>query len=83
MKTIFDDLYQEGLRRAPAALQRMGEALQKPPEPIMSQEEFDALPHIKRCMLGCNMPGCGKVVSTHHMLCVDHIVSSTRRTDIA
>ncbi len=76
LKTLFDKFYQEGLERAPQALREMGEKLQKPPEPIMSQEEFDALPYYKQCILICNMPGCGKPVSTHGMLCVDHIRST-------
>jgi len=52
--------------------EKLGERLREPPQPLMSQEEFDALPFIEKAILTCNVPGCGKVVSTHHMLCVEH-----------
>lgn len=54
------------------AFKRMQERFNKPPEPIMTKEEFEALPYTKQCMLICNMPGCGEVVCTHGMLCVKH-----------
>jgi len=72
LKQQFDKFYQEGLEKAPAALQRLADRLQAPPEPIMSQAEFEALPPIRKAILGCNMPGCDKVISTHYMLCVEH-----------
>lgn len=55
------------------AMRRLQKQLSEPAKPLMSQEEYEKLPHFDKCMLVCNMPGCGKVVSTHHLLCVDHI----------
>jgi hypothetical protein len=54
-------------------IRRLTEDYRKPPCPIMTQEEFDALPHFEKVVLTCNMPGCGKPVSTHGLLCVDHL----------
>lgn len=54
------------------AMIRMADNFSKPPVPIMSQEEFDNLPRFKKCILTCNMPGCGKVACTHGLLCVEH-----------
>lgn len=54
------------------AMKRMHDRFSKPPEPIMSQEKFDKLPTFERNLLFCNMPGCGKMVSTHGLLCVEH-----------
>lgn len=72
---IFEKYLQEGLKKAPAALRRLANNLQKPqkpPVPIMSQEDYERLPYFERCILVCNVIGCGKVVSTHGMLCVEH-----------
>jgi hypothetical protein len=50
--------------------------------PIMSQEEYEAMePGIIKSMLICNMPGCGNVVCTMRMLCVDHWISTYRSDD--
>ena len=70
----FDAYYKEGLKRAPAAMERLAAAHSAPPVPGMPQEEYDALPDdsFKKIMLRCNMPGCGCVVSTHGGLCVEH-----------
>ena len=57
------------------ALMRMAEQRSRPPEPIMSQEEYEALPLLKRSILGCNTIGCKKVVSTHGLLCVEHAIA--------
>lgn len=54
------------------AMERMAQHLSQPPVPVMSQEEFEQLPRWKKTILICNMPGCGKVVSTHGLLCVEH-----------
>lgn len=54
------------------AMERMRDKFSRPPEPSMTQEEFDALNHFEKCIMTCNMPKCGKVVSTHGMLCVEH-----------
>lgn len=54
------------------AMARMADKFSKPPEPVMTRVEFDALPKHTRCFLVCNMPGCGDVVCTHGMLCVKH-----------
>ena len=56
------------------AMTRMANRFNKPPEPIMSQEEYDSLPYIKKCILICNVIGCGDMVSTHGMLCTKHTV---------
>ena len=54
------------------AMKRMQENFSKPAQPIMTQEEFEALSHCRKCILTCNVIGCGKVVCTHGMLCVEH-----------
>lgn len=53
-------------------LHRLAERRMRLAEPIMPQEEFEQLPPAKQVLLICNMPGCGQVVSTHGMLCVEH-----------
>jgi len=53
-------------------VQRMFDAWARPPEPIMTDEEYEALTGIRKAMLVCNMPGCGKCVSTHTGLCMEH-----------
>jgi len=75
----FDHFYQEGLKKAPAAIDRMVKARQEPPQPVMPQEDYGALPNrsMRKIMLCCNMPGCPNVVSTHGMLCVEHILETT------
>jgi hypothetical protein len=69
---IFDEAYREGLRQAPAALERLAEQMSEPPRPIMSQQEFERLPKFEKSMLICNYIGCGNVVCTHGLLCVEH-----------
>jgi len=71
----FNEFFKEGLARAPAALERMAKARQQPPEPIMPQEDYDALEpgSVRKIMLCCNMPSCPNVVSTHGLLCVEHL----------
>lgn len=46
--------------------------LNGPLEPIMAQEEFDALPRHKKSIMKCNFIGCKEMVCTHGMLCVEH-----------
>jgi hypothetical protein len=53
-------------------LTRLADQFTKPARPIMSQEEFDALPNSQKMILTCNVIGCKRMVSTHHMLCVEH-----------
>jgi hypothetical protein len=71
---VYKEAYKEGLKRAPAAIERLCNARLEPPVPVMPQEEYDALPDhsMKKIMLICNMPGCPNVVSTHGGLCVEH-----------
>ena len=54
------------------AMLRLNKQLSEPNRPIMSQEEFEALPKVKRIFLTCNVIGCKSVVSTHGLLCVEH-----------
>lgn len=54
------------------AMKRLQKKLSEPAKPVMSQEEYEKLPHFEKCMLICNVIGCGKVVSTHGLVCVDH-----------
>jgi hypothetical protein len=54
------------------AFLRMQDKFSRPAEPTMSQEEFDALPALDKSILTCNVIGCGKMVSTHGMVCVQH-----------
>lgn len=54
------------------AFERMADKFGKPPEPIMTAEEFEGLDRFKKIILTCNMPGCDQMVCTHHMLCVKH-----------
>jgi hypothetical protein len=51
---------------------RMAKQFSEPPVPIMSQEEYEALPRYKKAMLTCNVIGCKDVVCSHGMLCLDH-----------
>ena len=53
-------------------LMEMIERRKAPPAPVMSDGQFFALPRLNRVMLTCNAFACGKVVSTHGMLCVEH-----------
>lgn len=53
-------------------LKRLAEQFSEPARPIMSQEEFEALPKFKKNILTCNVIGCKRMVSTHGMLCVEH-----------
>jgi hypothetical protein len=72
---LFRRFFDEGLKKAPSALQRIADALQKPPKPIMSQEDFDKLPYFEHCILICNVIGCKNVVCTHGLLCVEHTLN--------
>lgn len=79
MKSLIDAVVQDMGKQpgttppiAEDAFRRMQDRFSKPPVPLMSQEEYDALPPAEKSILICNMPGCGKVVSTHGMLCVEH-----------
>ncbi len=54
------------------AFERMADKFSKPPEPIMTVEEFEGLDRLKKTILTCNMPGCDQMVCTHHILCVKH-----------
>lgn len=60
------------------AMERLADRLSKPPVPLMDKAAFDALPRIQRCILTCNMPGCGNVVCTHGLLCVEHMEKMKR-----
>lgn len=51
---------------------RLAKKLSEPPVAIMSQEEYEALPDHHRVLLVCNVLGCGSVVCSHGMLCLDH-----------
>jgi hypothetical protein len=53
-------------------LERLARQLSEPPRPIMSDEEYAQLDPLRHAMLVCNWPGCGKVVCTHGLLCVQH-----------
>jgi hypothetical protein len=55
-----------------AQMTRLATQLSAPPVPIMSKEEYEALPRHDKMMLICNVIGCNEVVCTHGMLCVDH-----------
>lgn len=51
---------------------RLAKQWSEPPVPIMSQEEFDALPKNEKTFLYCNVNGCDDMVCTHGLLCLDH-----------
>ena len=53
-------------------LDRLADQFTRPAVPIMSQQEFDALPKTQKMILTCNVIGCNRMVSTHHCLCVEH-----------
>lgn len=40
--------------------------------PIMSQKDFESLPHSKRVVLTCNQIGCSNMISSRGILCVKH-----------
>lgn len=54
------------------AMMRLQQKLSEPAKPIMTEEEFESLPHIKKCILTCNVIGCKNMVCTHGMLCLEH-----------
>lgn len=76
MKTLLNIICQNLDNNTPLivreALEQMRSDWSKPAQPIMKQEEFDALPKYKKSLLICNVIGCGNMVSTHGLLCVEH-----------
>jgi len=61
-----------------AAMARLARQLHEPPAPALTAEEFTALDPARKGILTCNMPGCGQVVSTHGLLCVEHLCASAK-----
>lgn len=57
-------------------LEVVADRMSNPPEPVMSQEEFDKLPVHRQAVYICNIIGCGNVVSTHGLLCVKCLANS-------
>ena len=55
------------------AMRRMLKKFSEPPVPLMSQEEFNTLSDLSKSMLTCNYIGCKNMVSTHGLLCVEHL----------
>lgn len=53
-------------------LTRMARQHAEPAKPIMTEEEFGALPPHTQSVLKCNVIGCKRMVSTHGLMCVEH-----------
>lgn len=49
--------------------------------PIMSQKDFESLPHSKRVVLTCNQIGCSNMISSRGILCVEHMKKSDEWVD--
>jgi len=76
MKSLIDLICQDLSDTPPIvqnAMKRLQKKLSEPAKPVMAQEEFEKLPHFDKCILTCNVIGCGNVVSTHGLVCVDHL----------
>jgi len=61
------------------AMLRLQDRFNNPPRPIMTQEEFEALPKHRSCFLICNVIDCKNVVCTHGLLCLEHTLESEER----
>ena len=78
MKALLDLVCQDLSDTPPQvrdAMKRLQIQFSEPAKPLMTQEAFEKLPYFKQCILTCNTPGCGNVVSTHGLLCVSHLGS--------
>jgi hypothetical protein len=60
-------------RLAREALERIARKMEASPVPALTDEEFAALDPLRKAIMTCNMPGCRKVVSTHGLVCVEHL----------